>query len=295
MNPQCFEWRIPFSIARFCFYRVLTNLVICKTFKQKEKMRQAGRAAATVLHKLCALVEAGISTLDLDEAGGKLMKEVGVSSACRGYRAGSKIFPSYTCLSVNEEIVHGIGLPERKLALGDIISVDVCISCDGYIGDNCRTVPVGNVSPEVERLLKITEESLFLGIDQAVHKNRVGDVSRAVQNHVEGAGFAVITNFVGHGVGKTLHEDPQIPNYGQAGSGPRLKKGMAVCIEPMVNTKSSKVKMGEDGWTALAVDGMPSAHFEHTLLVDEERAEIITIPEGFEKAEPFFGTVAATV
>ena len=267
--------------------------MICKTFKQKEKMREASRAAATVLDKLCSIVEPGLSTLDLDEAGGKLMEDLGVESACKGYRAGSKVFPSYTCLSVNEEIVHGIALSDKILKSGDVISVDVCIRCAGYIGDNCRTVPVGSVSPEVERLLQVTEEAMFLGIRQAVHKNRVGDVSNAVQRHVEEAGFAIITNFVGHGVGKSLHEEPQIPNFGQAGAGPKLKRGMAVCIEPMVNTKSAKVKMAEDGWTALAEDGLPSAHFEHTLLVGEDTAEIITIPEGREKVEPIFAREVA--
>ena len=267
--------------------------VICKTFKQKEKMRNAGRAAATVLDRLCSMVEPGLSTLELDEAGGRLMKELGVESACRGYRAGSKVFPGYTCLSINDEIVHGIGLAERVLKEGDVISVDVCIRCEGFVGDNCRTVPVGRVSPQLDRLLQVTEESLFIGIGKAIHKNRVGDVSNSVQRHVESAGFAVITNFVGHGVGKSLHEEPQIPNFGQPGTGPKLKKGMAICIEPMVNMKSPKVKMAEDGWTALAVDGMPSAHFEHTLLVDEDEAEILTIPEGREKAEPFFAREVA--
>ncbi len=256
-------------------------------------MRDASRAAATVLDKLCSMVEPGLSTLELDEAGGRIIEGFGVESACRGYRSGSKVFPSYTCLSVNEEVVHGIGLSDRVLKEGDVISVDVCIRCDGFIGDNCRTVPVGTVSPEVERLLQVTEEALFLGIRQAVHKNRVGDVSNAVQEHVEKADFAVITNFVGHGVGKSLHEEPQIPNFGRKGSGPKLKKGMAVCIEPMVNMKSPKVSMATDGWTALAVDGLPSAHFEHTLLVDEGDAEILTIPEGFEKAEPFFAREVA--
>ena len=149
------------------------------------------------------------------------------------------------------------------------MSVDICIREDGFIGDNCRTVPVGKVSPEVVRLLHVTEESLYLGISRAIHRNRVGDISDAVQQHVEGAGFAIITNFVGHGVGLGLHEDPQIPNFGKEGTGAQLRKGLAICIEPMVNTRSSHIRMAGDGWTALAEDGMPSAHFEHTILVDE--------------------------
>ena len=194
---------------------------------------------------------------------------------------------SFTCLSVNDEVVHGIGVKERILKSGDVISVDVCIRKDGFIGDNCRTVAIGEVSPEVEKLLRITEESLYQGIKMALHKNRVGDVSEAVQKHVESAGLAVITNFVGHGVGRSLHEEPQIPNFGKAGTGSKFRKGMAICIEPMVNMKSSQIKMGPDGWTALAVDGMPSAHFEHTLLVDEEEAEILTIPDGFDTIDEF--------
>ncbi len=269
--------------------------MICKSFKDKEKMRRAGRSAATVLDRLCKLVKPGLNTLELDEAGGELMKELEVESACRGYRSGHRVFPSYTCLSVNDEVVHGIGVKERILKDGDVISVDVCIREDGMIGDNCRTVPVGAVSPEIERLLRVTEDSLYLGISQALHKNRIGDVSNAIQTHVEKAGFAVITNFVGHGVGRSLHEDPQIPNFGKAGMGSKFKRGMAICIEPMVNMESAQIRMAKDGWTALAVDGLPSAHFEHTLLVDEGKPEILTIPEGYGEAEEFFTAKLAPV
>ena len=262
--------------------------VICKSFKEKEKMRRAGRSAATILDRLCSFIRPGMSTLEVDEAGGDLMKDLGVKSACKGYRSGHRIFPSYTCLSVNDEVVHGIGVKERILKDGDVISVDVCIREDGMIGDNCRTIGVGAVSPEVERLLKVTEESLFKGMAQALHKNRVGDVSQAVQDHVESAGFAVITNFVGHGVGRSLHEDPQIPNFGKAGSGPQFRKGMAICIEPMVNMQNPQIRMAKDGWTALAVDELPSAHFEHTLLVDDDVPEILTIPDGYGEAEEYF-------
>jgi methionyl aminopeptidase len=261
--------------------------VICKTFKDKEKMRRAGRSAATILDRLCSAIKPGMNTLEIDELAGEMMEDMGVKSACKGYRSGHRIFPSHTCLSVNDEVVHGIGISDRVLKDGDVISVDICIREDGMIGDNCRTIAVGTVSPEVEKLLRVTEESMYEGIKQALHKNRVGDVSQAVQEHVEQAGFAVITNFVGHGVGRTLHEDPQIPNFGKAGTGPRFRRGMAICIEPMVNMKSSQIRMAEDGWTALAVDGLPSAHFEHTLLVDDQNPEILTIPEGFENAEDF--------
>ena len=250
-------------------------------------MRAAGRSAAAVLDRLCAMVEPGISTWDIDEMGGEIMKDMGIKSACKGYRSGNRIFPSYTCLSVNEEIVHGIGIKDRILQEGDVISVDVCIREEGFVGDNCRTVAVGEVSPEVARLLRVTEESLYLGLVNALHKNRVGDISNAVQKHVEKEGFAVITNFVGHGVGRTLHEDPQIPNFGRAGTGVQLRKGMAICIEPMVNTKSSGVRMAKDGWTALAEDNLPSAHFEHTLLVDEGTPEIVTLPPGYHHATKF--------
>jgi methionyl aminopeptidase len=261
--------------------------VICKNFKEKERMRSAGRSAAAVLDRLCAMVQPGISTWDLDEAGGEIMKELGIKSACKGYRSGHRIFPSHTCLSVNEEVVHGIGVKDRILKEGDVISVDVCVRDNGFVGDNCRTVAVGEVAPEVARLLRVTEESLYLGLVNALHKKRVGDVSSAVQKHVEAEGFAIITNFVGHGVGRTLHEDPQIPNFGRAGTGIQLRKGMAICIEPMVNTKSSGVRMAKDGWTALAEDKLPSAHFEHTLLVDEGTPEIVTLPPGYHHATKF--------
>jgi len=254
--------------------------MVCKTYKQKQKMRDACRAAATVLDRLCDMVAPGVSTHDIDQEGKRLMDEFGVKSACYGYRAGSRAFPAYTCLSVNDEVVHGIGDKKRFLKEGDVISVDVCVSLDGHIGDNCRTVPVGSVSPDISRLLKVTEEAMHRGIAQAIHGNRVGDVSHAVQRCVEGAGFAVITNFVGHGVGKSLHEEPQIPNYGKAGSGPVLKRGLTVAIEPMVNMRKKDISMAADGWTALTVDGMPSAHFEHTVMVDKDRPEILTLPEG---------------
>lgn len=261
--------------------------MICKNFKEKERIRAAGRSAAAVLDKLCSLVEPGISTWDLDVAGGEIMKELGVKSACKGYRSGNRIFPAYTCLSVNEEVVHGIGIKERILKEGDVLSVDVCIREDGFIGDNCRTVPVGEVSSKVANLLRVTEESLYVGLVNALHKKRVGDISSAVQKHVEAEGFAIITNFVGHGVGRTLHEDPQIPNFGKPGTGPQLRKGMAICIEPMVNTKSSGVRMAKDGWTALAEDNLPSAHFEHTLLVDELIPEIVTLPPDHDNSNSF--------
>ena len=261
--------------------------VICKSFKDKDRMRNAGRAAATVLERLCALVTPGMSTWEIDEAGGEIMRELGVKSACKGYRSGHRIFPSYTCLSVNDEVVHGIGVKDRLIKEGDVISVDVCVRKDDFIGDNCRTIAIGEVDSKVQELLRVTEESLYIGLMQALHKRRVGDVSEAVQKHVESAGFAVITNFVGHGVGRSLHEDPQIPNFGKSGHGPQFRKGMAICIEPMVNMKSSHIRMGKDGWTALAVDGMPSAHFEHTLLVDEGRPEILTIPDSVSDSSSF--------
>lgn len=250
--------------------------MVCKTYKQKQKMRDACRAAATVLERLCGMVAPGVSTLDIDQEGKRLMVDLGVKSACYGYRSGSHVFPSYTCLSVNDEVVHGIGSKKRILKDGDVISVDVCLSLDGHIGDNCRTVPVGSVSPEIDRLLKVTEKAMYKGIEQAIHGNRVGDVSFAVESYVKKAGFAVITNFVGHGVGKSLHEEPQIPNYGKAGSGPRLKRGLTVAIEPMVNMRKKDIQIADDGWTALTVDGMPSAHFEHTVMVGNDKAEILT-------------------
>lgn len=254
--------------------------MIVRNEAQYTAIKEAAQVAATVLDRMCALVVPGMNTYDLDQAGRRFIEELGAESACYKYTVGSRVFPSWTCLSVNNEVVHGIGTLERVLKEGDIISVDVCTRYQGYIGDNCRTVPVGRVDSQLQRLLDVTEESMYDGIRAAVAGSKVGKISNAVQKKVERAGFSVIRDFVGHGVGKSLHEEPQIPNFGRPGDYQRLKQGMVLCIEPMVNMGRHTIAMSKDGWTALSADGSPSAHFEHTVLVGEAGSEILTVPLG---------------
>ncbi|MFA5056615.1 MAG: type I methionyl aminopeptidase [Opitutaceae bacterium] len=249
--------------------------------KDKEaigRMREACAIAATVLHRLRALVQPGISTYDLDQAGRELIASYGARSADYGYQIGSRRFPAYTCLSVNEEVVHGIGSLKRILREGDIISLDVTVEYNGYIGDNAITMPVGPIPPRVAELLKTTEEALHIGIRQAQVGNRIGDISHAIQAYVEARGFGVVREMVGHGVGRSMHEEPQIPNFGRRGTGEKIKPGMTFAIEPMVNLGSHQVKTLADGWTVVTADGLPSAHFEHTVLTTEKNPEILTLP-----------------
>ena len=244
-----------------------------------EKIKAACQAAAQVLQGVCAAVQPGISTWELDQLGARLMSQAGCRSACLHYPAHKKgvpPYPGYLCLSVNDEIVHGIGRAEKILQPGDNISVDVVVEKDGYIGDNARTVPVGKISAEMEKLLRVTEESLQKAIAQAVRGNRVGDIAHAVQQHVEREGFSVVRDFVGHGVGRTMHEEPQIPNFGKPGTGEELKVGMVIAIEPMINLGRKEIKMDPDGWTARTADGKPSAHFEHTILITNKGPKVLT-------------------
>ena len=259
--------------------------MIVRNEKQMKSIREAAQVAATVLDRMCELVAPGMNTYDLDQSGRRFIDELGGESACYRYHVGSRIYPAYTCLSINDEVVHGIGSIDRVLEEGDVISVDVCTRYNGYIGDNCRTVPVGSVEPDVQRLLDVTEDSMYAGIKAARRGNRVGKISNAVQRMVEDAGFSVIRDFVGHGVGKSLHEEPQIPNFGRPGNGPKLREGVVLCIEPMVNMGRRAVKMSDDGWTALSADGSVSAHFEHTIIVTGEGPEILSVPSGKEVPE----------
>jgi methionyl aminopeptidase len=256
------------------------------------RMRESCAIAATVLHRLEAMVQPGISTFDLDQAGRELIAGYGARSADFGYQIGSRRFPAYTCLSVNEEVVHGIGSIKRILHDGDIISLDVTVEANGYIGDNAITVPVGAISPEVAMLLQTTEEALQLGIRQAQVGNRIGDISHAVQTFVEAHGFGVVRDLVGHGVGRSMHEEPQIPNFGRRGTGDKIKAGMTLAIEPMVNLGTYRVKTLTDGWTVVTADGLPSAHFEHTVLTTDRGPEILTLPRPL--AQSFSPSSSAT-
>jgi methionyl aminopeptidase len=243
-----------------------------------KRMRESCAIAATVLSKLKEQVRPGITTYDLDQIGRDLIAGFGARSACYGYQLHSRRYPAYTCLSVNEEVVHGIGSLKRILRDGDIISLDVVIEYNGYVGDNATTVPVGAIAPRTAELLQVTQEALALGIKQAQVGNRIGDISHAVQTFVESHGFGVVREMVGHGVGREMHEEPQIPNFGRKNSGEKIKPGMTLAIEPMVNLGDYRVKTLSDGWTVVTTDGKPSAHFEHTVLTSDSGPEILTIP-----------------
>ncbi|MFA6962653.1 MAG: type I methionyl aminopeptidase [Opitutaceae bacterium] len=244
-----------------------------------ERMRESCAIAALVLKQLKELVRPGITTYDLDQAARDFIAQQGARSACYGYQIGNRRFPAYTCLSVNEEVVHGIGSLKRVLHDGDVVSLDVVIEYNGYIGDNATTVPLGVVPARVAELLKVSEEALYLGIKQAVVGNRIGDISHAIQTYVESHGFGVVRDLVGHGVGVSMHEEPQIPNFGRRNSGDKIKPGMTLAIEPMVNLGTYRTKTLSDGWTIVTSDNTPSAHFEHTVLTTDNGPEILTIPK----------------
>jgi methionyl aminopeptidase len=249
--------------------------------KDKEgiaRMREACAMAATVLELIKPLVRPGITTMDLEEAGRAEIARLGARSACYGYQHGSRRYPAYTCISVNEEVVHGIPSFKRILREGDIVSLDIVLEYNGYVGDNAFTVPVSPVSPKVQDLLRVTREALDLGIRAAQVGGRIGDISSTVQAHVEKNGFSVVRDMVGHGVGVAMHEPPEIPNFGRRGSGDRIKPGMTFAIEPMVNVGGYATKVLPDGWTVVTADGSPSAHFEHTVLTTEKGPEILTVP-----------------
>ena len=242
------------------------------------KMREACAIAATVLDQIKPLVRPGVTTQDLEEAGRDWIARLGARSACFGYQHGSRRYPAHTCISVNEEVVHGIPSLRRVLREGDIVSLDIVVWYDGYVGDNAATLPVGPISPALEKLLRVSREALDLGIRQAQVGNRIGDISHAIQTHCESHGFSVVRDMVGHGVGTAIHEPPEIANFGRRGSGEKIKPGMTLAIEPMVNLGGFKTKTLADGWTHVTSDGQPSAHFEHTVLTSDSGPEILTIP-----------------
>lgn len=246
-------------------------MIPIKSPKEIERMRRACRVASEILHTVAGLVEPGRTTAELNAAAGKLIRECGGKSAFLGYKG----YPGEICVSVNEEVVHGIP-GDRRVQYGDVVSLDVGVILDGFVGDNATTVAVGLVKPRTAKLLETTERALMAAIAQARAGARVGDISHAVQSTVEAEGFAPVREFVGHGVGRRLHEDPQIPNFGKRGEGPKLKPGMTLAIEPMINAGTPEVQVLADGWTVVTADGAPSAHFEHTVLVTEGEAEILT-------------------
>jgi methionyl aminopeptidase len=247
-------------------------MIICKSAAEVEKLRRSGRMVRQLLGEIRTLVRPGITTLDLEKFLVRRLKEVGARSAFKGYRG----YPCCLCASVNHEVIHGIPSARRVLKEGDIVSLDTGVILDGYYGDSAITVPVGAISEDAQRLLKVTEEALELAIGTVQVGNRLGDVSFTVQRHAERNGYSVVREFVGHGIGKAMHEEPQIPNFGQPGHGPLLKEGMVFAIEPMVNAGAPDVRVLEDHWTAVTADGSLSAHFEHMVAVTRNGPDVLT-------------------
>ncbi len=246
-------------------------MIILKNRNEIRKMRESGRIAACVREELARWVSPGITTRELDEKAASLIAAMGAKSAFLGYRG----YPGNVCISIDSEVVHGIP-GDRRIELGQIVSLDVGVFFGGFIGDTATTVMVGVTDPDVIRLVRATEQALLAGIEMARAGKRLGDVSHAVEQVVTVAGFSVVRDFVGHGVGRKLHEDPQIPNFGTAGAGPKLKVGMTLAIEPMVNMGNCAVNVLGDGWTVCTADSKPSAHFEHTVAICEDGPEILT-------------------
>ena len=247
------------------------SMVIRKSRNEIKKMREAGLIVAETLRALRAMVQPGITTRELDAFAERKIRSAGASPTFKGYRG----FPASICASINDEVVHGIP-SDRKLRGGDIIKIDCGATLDGYVGDAAISIGVGSVSPELERLMQITRESLFRAVEKMVPGNRLYDVSYAVQEYVEERGYSVVREFCGHGIGQHMHEDPQVPNYGRPGTGPKLKEGWVLAIEPMVNAGSHEVKILSDGWTVKTKDGRASSHFEHTIAVTENGPVVLT-------------------
>jgi methionyl aminopeptidase len=247
-------------------------VIVCRSQSEIEKLRRVNQLVARILAELRQVVVPGISTSDIDELAERRVREAGAEAAFKGYHG----YPATVCASVNEQVVHGIP-SSRPLESGDIVSIDMGAKLDGFFGDCAVTVPVGPVTAQASELLRVTEEALFRGIDRVRPGARVSDIGAAVQQHVEAQGFSVVREFVGHGIGTSLHEEPQVANYGPAGHGPRLSEGMVIAIEPMVNAGKPAVKVLSDGWTAVTKDKSLSAHFEHTVVVTREGCEILTL------------------
>jgi methionyl aminopeptidase len=246
--------------------------ILIKTAAEIDKMRRSGEALRKVHDAVRPLVVAGASTMDLENAAAAKMDELHAISAFKGYHG----FPAVLCTSVNSEVVHGIPSAKRVLSDGDIVSIDCGVIIDGFYSDAAVTYAVGNPSPTTRKLLEVTEASLYKAIEQAQVGGRLGDISAAVQEMCEAQGFGVVREFVGHGIGRSMHEDPQVPNFGTRGKGPRLKAGMVLAIEPMINAGGPEVKVLPDGWTTITQDGSVSAHFEHTVAITKDGPRILT-------------------
>lgn len=257
-------------------------MIILKSERDLEAMRPACAVASAVLEDVCAFIQPGVTTQEVDDFAAGRIKHYGAKSAFLGYRhpgnQSNRTFPCNICISVNEQVVHGLA-GARQLQFGDIVSLDIGVFCNKYVGDTAKTVAVGGCGVLAQKLMDVSEQALYEGIAQAVPGKRVVDISRAIQNYVEGNGFSVVREFVGHGVGRSMHEEPQIPNFADGKQSPKLRPGMTLAIEPMVNAGEPGVKILNDGWTVVTRDGSLSSHFEHTVLITESEPEILTCPE----------------
>jgi len=250
-------------------------MIILKSAREIDVMRRANVIVAEILQQLKEAVAPGVTTLDLDSIAEELTYKKNAKPAFKGYAVGGRVYPYSLCTSVNEEVVHGMP-SKRVLKEGDILGMDFGVIVDGFYGDAAVTVAVGKVSEAAERLMQVTRDSLYRGIDELREGKRLGDLSSAIQTMVEDAGFSVVREFVGHGIGKKLHEEPPIPNYGESGRGPRLMEGMVLAIEPMVNAGNPEVELKEDGWTAVTKDHSLAAHFEHSVAITKNGPDILS-------------------
>ena len=251
-------------------------MIVIKSNREIELMKEAGRIVALAHRKVAEAIAPGVSTLELDKIAEKTIRDNGATPSFKGYGG----FPGSICASINNVVVHGIPKKNIKLKDGDIISIDIGACYKGYHGDCAKTHPVGEISEEKQRLIDVTRQSFYEGLKFAKPKNRLSDISHAIQEYVEANGYGVVREFTGHGIGRALHEDPPIPNYGVEGTGPLLRVGMTLAIEPMVTAGNYKVKILKDDWTTETVDGSNSAHYEHTIVITEEGYEILTTEEG---------------
>ncbi len=255
-------------------------MISVKTPREIDLMREAGKVAAGILNAVEKYIKPGITTEELDRIAEEYVLSQNAKPAFKGYGFDKKhLFPATICLSIDDQVVHGIP-SSRRLEEGQVLSVDVGAVKNGYYGDAAKTFAVGKISDEKNKLMEVTEKALRLGIENAVAGNHVEDISQAIQDYVEQNGFSVVRDLVGHGIGTKLHEDPPVPNYGKRGRGPLLRNGMTLAIEPMVNAGSYEVHTAKDGWTVYASDGKPSAHFEHTIVLNNEKPEILTVSNG---------------
>jgi methionyl aminopeptidase len=250
----------------------ISAMIIIKSSREIEQLKRSNAIVAEVFEKLKGMIHPGVTTKELDEVAEEYILLKGARPAFKGYRG----FPATLCISINEEVVHGIP-SQRQLKEGDIVSLDVGVNFVGYFGDAAITLPVGEIDPEAKRLLEVTEKALTIGIEKAKIGNRLFDISFAIQRWVESQGFSVVRDFVGHGIGRDLHEEPQVPNFGAPHQGPRLEKGMVFALEPMVNEGTYEVRVLSDGWTVVTADGKRSAHFEHTIAITDDGAEILSV------------------